>query len=303
MPLKRHVILRKIMANKITKAIIPAAGLGTRFLPATKAMPKEMLPIVDRPVIQYVVDEIVASGIEDIVLVTGSSKRAIEDHFDRSYELENFLKSVGKTEKAEEIKKIATAANFIYIRQKGPYGNATPVIASKHLVKDEPFAVVWGDEFISSDPPRLKQLIEVYEKYGHSVISGVKIPKKEDLSKYGIASLKPVEGNVYQIEKIVEKPNPGEAPSDIATHGAYIFTPSIWKYLDNLTPGKSGELWLSDAIGQLIQNEPVYTAIIENARYYDVGDKLGFIEANIEFGLKREGLSEQLQQYLRETAK
>ena len=291
------------MANKLTKAIIPAAGLGTRFLPVTKAMPKEMLPIVDRPVIQYVVDEIVASGIEDIVIVTGSSKRAIEDHFDRSYELENFLKSVGKEAKAEEIKGIATAANFIYIRQKGPYGNATPVIAAKHLVKDEPFAVVWGDEFISSDPPRLKQLIEVYEKYGHSVISGVKIPKKEDLSKYGIAQIKPVEGNVFQIEKIVEKPNPGEAPSDIATHGAYIFTPSIWKYLDNLTPGKSGELWLSDAIGQLIQNEPVYTAIIENARYYDVGDKLGFIEANIEFGLKREGLSEQLQQYLRETAK
>lgn len=291
------------MINKITKAIIPAAGLGTRFLPATKAMPKEMLPIVDRPVIQYVVDEIVASGVEDIVIVTGSSKRAIEDHFDRSYELENFLRSVGKDEKADEIKKIATAANFIYIRQKGPYGNATPVIAAKHLVKDEPFAVVWGDEFISSEPPRLKQLIDVYEKYGHSVISGVKIEKQEDLSKYGIAQIKPVEGNVYQIEKIVEKPKPGEAPSDIATHGAYIFTPSIWKYLDNLTPGKSGELWLSDAIGQLIQNEPVYTAIIENARYFDVGDKLGFIEANIEFGLKREGLSEQLKEYLHQTVK
>lgn len=291
------------MKDKITKAIIPAAGLGTRFLPATKAMPKEMLPIVDRPVIQYVVDEIVASGIGDIVIVTGSSKRAIEDHFDRSYELENFLKSVGKDEKAEEIKQIASMANFIYVRQKGPYGNATPVIAAKQLVKDEPFAVIWGDEFIYSDPPRLKQLIDVYEKYGCSVISGVKIEKKEDLSKYGIAKLKPVSGNVFQIEKIVEKPNPGEAPSDIATHGAYIFTPSIWKYLDNLTPGKSGELWLSDAIGQLIQNEPVYTAIIENARYYDIGDKLGFIEANIEFGLKREGLADDLKDYLSDTVK
>ncbi len=289
-----------LMKDKITKAIIPAAGLGTRFLPATKAMPKEMLPIVDRPVIQYVVDEIVASGIEDIVIVTGSSKRAIEDHFDRSYELENFLKSVGKDDKAEEIKQIATMANFIYVRQKGPYGNATPVIAAKHLVQDEPFAVIWGDEFIYSNPPRLKQLIDVYEKYGHSVISGVKIPKKEDLGKYGIAALKPIEGNVFQIEKIVEKPTADEAPSDIATHGAYIFTPSIWKYLDNLTSGKSGELWLSDAIGQLIQNEPVYTAIIEDGRYYDIGDKLGFIEANIEFALKREGLSEALKEYLKE---
>lgn len=288
------------MKDKITKAIIPAAGLGTRFLPATKAMPKEMLPIVDRPVIQYVVDEIVASGIEDIVIVTGSSKRAIEDHFDRSYELENFLKSVGKDDKAEEIKQIATMANFIYVRQKGPYGNATPVIAAKHLVQGESFAVVWGDEFIYSNPPRLKQLIDVYEKYGHSVISGVKIPKKEDLGKYGIAALKRVEGNVYKIEKIVEKPEPDQAPSDIATHGAYIFTPSIWKYLDNLTVGKSGELWLSDAIGQLIQNEPVYTAIIEDARYYDIGDKLGFLEANIEFALKREGLSEALKEYLKE---
>ncbi len=289
------------MANKITKAIIPAAGLGTRFLPATKAMPKEMLPIVDRPVIQYVVDEIVASGIEDIVIVTGSAKRAIEDHFDRSYDLENFLKSVGKDEKAEEIKKIASMANFIYVRQKGPYGNATPVIAAKHLVVDEPFAVIWGDEFIYSDPPRLKQLVDAYEKYGHSVISGVKISKKEDLSKYGIAEIKPVEGNVYKIEKIVEKPSPDQAPSDIATHGAYIFTPSIWKYLDKLTPGKAGELWLSDAIGQLIQNEPVYTVIIDNARYYDIGDKLGFLEANIEFALKRESLSEELKNYLKET--
>lgn len=286
------------MNNKITKAIIPAAGLGTRFLPATKAMPKEMLPIVDKPVIQYVVEEIAASGIEDIIIVTGSSKRAIEDHFDRSLEFEDFLKENGKTEKAEEIKKIATLANFIYIRQKGPYGNAAPVIAAKPLVENEPFAVVWGDEFIYSDPPRLKQLIDVYNRYQCSVISGVRISDRNALSKYGIAQVKEISGNVYRIEKIIEKPNPDEAPSDIATHGAYVFTPTIWKYLDQLTPGKSGELWLSDAIAELIKNEPVYTVLVENARYYDIGDKLGFIEANIEFGLKRPEIATQLKTYL-----
>ncbi len=286
------------MAAKITKAIIPAAGLGTRFLPATKAMPKEMLTIVDKPVIQYVVEELVASGIEDVIIVTGSDKRAIEDHFDRSFDLENFLEKAGKAGKAEEIRKIASLANFVYVRQKGAYGNATPVITAKHLVKDEPFAVVWGDEFISAPEPRLKQLIRAYEKYDCSVISGVKIAKKENLSKYGIAKLKPIEGNIFQIEQIIEKPKVEEAPSDIATHGAYIFTPSIWKYLDKLQPGKAEELWLADAIEQLIKNEPVYTVLIENGRYYDIGDKLGFIEANIEFGLKREGIAEPLKEYL-----
>lgn len=286
------------MSQKITKAIIPAAGLGTRFLPATKAMPKEMLPIVDKPVIQYVVEEIAASDVTDIIIVTGSSKRAIEDHFDRSFDFEDFLRENGKAEKAEEIKKIATLANFIYIRQKGPYGNATPVIAAKHLVENEPFAVIWGDEFIYADPPRLKQLIEAYHKYNASVISGVRISDKHLLSKYGIAKVKPVEGNIYQIEEIIEKPTVDEAPSDIATHGAYVFTPSIWKYLDQLVPGKAGEMWLADAIGQLIKNEPVYTVLIENSRYYDIGDKLGFIEANIEFGLKREDIATSLRQYL-----
>jgi len=286
------------MSNKITKAIIPAAGLGTRFLPATKAMPKEMLPIVDKPVIQYVVEEIVASGVKDIIIVTGGSKRAIEDHFDRSKDFEDFLNETGKTEKAQEIKNIATMANFIYVRQKGPYGNASPVIAAKPLVENEPFAVVWGDEFIYSEPPRLKQLIAAYDKYQVSMISGVKISDQAALSKYGIAQVKHVEDNIYKIEKIIEKPSPAEAPSDIATHGAYIFTPAIWKYLDNLQPGKSGEIWLADAISELIKNEPVYTVLVENARYYDIGDKLGFIEANIEFGLKREDIAVALKEYL-----
>ncbi|HEY4695223.1 MAG TPA: UTP--glucose-1-phosphate uridylyltransferase [Candidatus Nanoarchaeia archaeon] len=286
--------------TKVTKAIIPAAGFGTRFLPATKAMPKEMLPIVDKPVIQYVVEEVVGSGITDIIIVTGSGKRAIEDHFDRSLELENFLKASGKEDKASEIREIAEMANFIYVRQKGNYGNATPVITAKHLVRDEPFAVIWGDEFIYAQPPRLKQLLDVYDKYGHSVISGVKIIKKEDLSKYGIAAVKQVEGNVYQIEAIVEKPPANEAPSDIATHGAYVLAPSIWKYLDNLKPGKGGELWLPEAIGEMVKNEPVYTVLIENGRYYDIGNKLGFIEANIEFALRRDDLADDLKNYLNE---
>ena len=288
--------------KKITKAIIPAAGYGTRFLPVTKAMPKEMLPIVDKPIIQYVVEEVVASGIKDIILVTGGNKRAIEDHFDRSKELEDWLEETGKKDKLEEIIKIAHLANFFYVRQKGPYGNATPVISAKDLVKDEPFAVIWGDEFIHSEPPRLKQLIDAFEKYQASVISGVRIQKREDLAKYGIAELEHVEGNVYKIKKIIEKPKPDEAPSDVATHGAYVFTPSIIEHIENLKPGRGGELWLPEAVDSLIKKEPVYTVIIEGGRYYDIGNKKGFIEANLEFGLKDPELKEDLSAYIKKLA-
>jgi len=288
--------------KKITKAVIPAAGYGTRFLPATKAMPKEMLPIVDKPIIQYVVEEAVASGIEDIILVTGGNKRAIEDHFDRSQELEVWLKEAGKIEELEEIVRIAHMANFVYVRQKGPYGNATPVLSTKHIVGNEPFAVLWGDEIIYSEPPRLRRLLDIFEKYQASVISGVRIEKKKDLARYGIADVEKVEGDVYRIKKIVEKPDPTEAPSDIATHGAYVFTPSIFEHLENLKPGKGGELWLPEAIDSLIKKEPVYTVIIEGGRYYDIGNKLGFIEANIEFALKNKELREQLLPYLKKLA-
>ena len=289
--------------KKITKAIIPAAGYGTRFLPATKAMPKEMLTILNKPIIQYVVEEIVASGVEDIILVTtGGNKRAIEDHFDQSRELEDWLEETGKREKLEEIIKIAHMANFFYVRQKGAYGNATPVLSAKHLVEDEPFAVLWGDEFIHSEPPRLKQLMSTFEKYQASVISGVRIGKKEDLAKYGIADLEKVEGNVYKIKKIVEKPKPEEAPSDVATHGAYVFTPSIIEHLENLKPGRGGELWLADAIDSLIKKEPVYAVIIEGGRYYDIGNKKGFVEANIDFALKDPELKKDISAYLKELA-
>lgn len=289
--------------KKITKAVIPAAGFGTRFLPQTKAMPKEMLPVVDKPVIQYVVEEAVASGIEDIIIVTGPSKRAIEDHFDRSYDLENFLEKAGKEEQLEEIRRIANLANFIYIRQKGPYGNAGPVLTAKPLLGDEPFAVLWGDEFIYSQPPRLKQLIDAFNKYESTIISGVKIERKEDLSKYGISKIEPVSGNIYRILEIVEKPDPEKAPSNLATHGAYIFTNSIFKYLENLKPGKGGELWLPEAVSQQIQDEQVYTVEIQNAKYYDTGDKMGYLKAVIDFTLSHPEFAGEIRKYLREILK
>src|SRR3990167_7371666 len=192
--------------QKIRKVVIPVAGLGTRFLPATKAQPKEMLPVVDKPIIQYIVEEAVRAGMTDIILVTGSTKRAIEDHFDRNEYLENFLKKAGKTAAVKKIKELAEMANFIYIRQKGGYGNGTPVLNARQVIGDEPFVAIWGDEFIYADPPRLRQCLDVYEEYGDPVISGIRIDKKEELSRYGIADLEPVKDNIYKIRKIVEKP-------------------------------------------------------------------------------------------------
>src|SRR3989338_5515011 len=289
------------MVKKITKALIPAAGFGTRFLPQTKAMPKEMLPIVDKPVIQYVVEEIVESGIENIVIVTGSTKRAIEDHFDApNQDLVQNLVNGKKDALLEQINRISNMANFIYVRQKGPYGNGTPVLSGEPVIEDEPFAVLWGDEFILSEPPRLKQMIEVHEKYGGMVISGVKIEKKEDLSRYGIADLELVEGNVYKIKKIVEKPNPDEAPSNIATHGAYILPPEIFEALRKAGVGKGEELWLVDGIN-LLQKEgvPLYAVVIENGKYYDTGNKLEYMKTALELALAHPEVGEELKKYLK----
>ncbi|MEX0622098.1 MAG: UTP--glucose-1-phosphate uridylyltransferase [Candidatus Woykebacteria bacterium] len=290
--------------KKVTKAIIPAAGYGTRFLPQTKAMPKEMLPVVDKPIIQYVVEEAVASGIQDIIIITGPSKRAIEDHFDRTYDLEYFLEKVGKKDKLKEIRNIAELANFIYVRQKGPYGNAGPVLSARHLIgEDEPVAVLWGDEFIYSRPPRLKQLIEVFEKHQLTVISGVRIEKKEDLSKYGISKIEKIEQNIYRILDIVEKPDPAKAPSNLATHGAYVFTPKIFKYLDSLKPGKGGELWLADAIGAMVKEETLLAVEIKNGKYYDTGDKLGYLKAVVDFSITHPDFGSQISEHLREKVK
>ena len=286
---------------KISKVVIPAAGFGTRFLPQTKAMPKEMLPLVDKPVIQYVVEEAVNSGIENIVIVTGSNKRAIEDHFDEPDEnLVQNLIAGGKKEVLEELKKISKMANFIYIRQKGPYGNGTPILSAEPAIDGEPFAVLWGDEFIYSNPPRLLQMIPVYEKYGGIVISGVKIENKNDLNRYGIADIELVEKNIYKIKAIVEKPSPEEAPSDIATHGAYILPPEIFTALKKLNPGKGGEIWLVDAINKLKeQGVPLYAVLIENAKYYDTGNKLEYMKTTVDMALHHNEIGEEFKEYLK----
>jgi UTP--glucose-1-phosphate uridylyltransferase len=284
--------------GKIRKAVIPAAGFGTRFLPQTKAMPKEMLPIVDKPVIQYVVEELVASGITDIVIVTGWHKRAIEDHFDYPYELIKTLEQQKKEELLEEVKRTAELANFIYIRQKGPYGNGTPVRCARQVIGEEPFVAIWGDEFIYAKPPRAKQCIEVFEKYGDPVISAVRVPK-HDVSRYGIVDAVNVEKNIWQIKKLIEKPAEDEAPTNLAAHGCYVLTPDIFPILDDLQPGKSGELWLTDAIKELMKTRPVYACEIQNGKYYDTGNKLEYLKTVIEFALQHKDLNGDFRSYLK----
>ena len=289
------------MSKKIRKAVIPAAGFGTRFLPWTKAMPKEMLPIVDKPVIQYVVEEVVKSGISDIVIVTGANKRAIEDHFDRpSQDLTQNLISGHKEALLTELQQLSDMANFIYIRQKGPYGNGTPVLSAEPAIENEPFVVIWGDEFIYAEPPRLAQMIEVYEKYGGMVISGVRIDKKEDLRRYGIADVEHVEDNVYQIKEIIEKPEPDQAPSNLATHGAYILPSEIFSAIRSLKPGKGGEIWLIDAINLLKKKGvPIYAVEIKNAKYYDTGNKLEYLKTVTEMALKNRDIKDEFFAHLK----
>lgn len=275
--------------------------MGTRFLPQTKAMPKEMLPVVDKPVIQYVVEEAVDSGIKDVIIITGWQKRAIEDHFDRSIELEKYLKEKGKEKELAEIKRIAELANFIYVRQKGKfYGNAIPILTAEPAIGQEDFAVLWGDEFIYAEPPRLAQMIEVYKKYKGAVISAVRIETKCNLSRYGIADLEPVEDNVSKIKKIVEKPLPTEAPSNLATHGAYILPPEIFEIIKNLKPGRDGEIWLPDAINELIKSGyPVYACEVKNAKYYDTGNKLEYLKTVVEFALRHPEFNDEFKNYLK----
>ncbi len=284
--------------KKVTKAVIPAAGFGTRFLPQTKAMPKEMLPIVDKPIIQYVVEEAVASGIKEIILVTGWHKRAIEDHFDYPFELEQRLKEWGKEKELEEVRKIADMATFVYIRQKGPYGNGTPVLSAREVVGNEPFVVLWGDEFIYSDPPRTKQCLKVFEKYGDPVISAIEVPHK-DTKRYGIADVKHIEDDVYQIFGLVEKPDPKEAPSNLAAHGCYVLTPDIFDEIAKLKPGKRNEIWLVDAISELMKKRPIYACKVRNAKYYDTGNKLEYLKAVVEFALRHPGINGEFREYLR----
>jgi UTP--glucose-1-phosphate uridylyltransferase len=261
-------------------------------------MPKEMLPIVDKPVIQYVVEELVASGITDIVIVTGWHKRAIEDHFDYPYELIKTLEQQNKYDLLDEVKRTASLANFIYIRQKGPYGNGTPVLCAKNVIGDEPFVAIWGDEFIYAKPPRALQCIRVFEKYGDPVISAVRVPK-EDVSRYGIVEATNVEKNIWQIKKLLEKPSPDEAPSNLAAHGCYVLTPDIFPILEEVRPGRSGEIWLTDAIKELMKTRPIYACEVADAKYYDTGNKLEYLKTVVEFALTHKEVNGEFRAYLK----
>ncbi|WP_374723715.1 UTP--glucose-1-phosphate uridylyltransferase GalU [Calidifontibacillus erzurumensis] len=287
--------------KKIRKAIIPAAGLGTRFLPATKAQPKEMLPIVDKPTIQYIIEEAVASGIEDIIIVTGRGKRAIEDHFDKSYELEETLAKKEKWDLLQEVQSISNLANIHYIRQKEPKGLGHAIYCASRFIGDEPFAVLLGDDIVQSQgKPALRQLMDVYERFNSSVIGVQQVPV-EDVSKYGIISTAggEIEKGVYRIDDLVEKPKQEEAPSNFAIMGRYILRPEIFYLFDQVKPGAGGEIQLTDAI-KLLNEQQIILAYQFEGKRHDVGDKFGFIKATIDFALERDDLREDVLRYLRE---
>ncbi|HBU12152.1 MAG TPA: UTP--glucose-1-phosphate uridylyltransferase [Clostridiales bacterium] len=286
---------------KIRKAVIPAAGLGTRFLPATKAQPKEMLPIVDKPTIQYIVEEAVASGIESVVIITGRGKRAIEDHFDKSVELELELRQKGKKDLLKLVDEISNLVNVIYTRQKEPLGLGHAILAAKEIVGGEPFAVMLGDDIVKSEVPALKQLMDAHERCGATVLGVQRVPRR-DVDKYGVVDAAAAEGGLHKVRALVEKPNPDEAPSDLAIMGRYIITPEIFGMLEKTPKGKGGEIQLTDGLQMLLQHQPMYACAFTGKRY-DVGDKLGFLKATCEFALERDDLKEEFGAYLRELAR
>ncbi len=286
---------------RVRKAIIPAAGLGTRFLPATKAQPKEMLPIVDKPTIQYIVEEAVASGIEDILIVTGRGKRAIEDHFDKSYELEHALASQGKEELLREISDISSMVDIYYIRQKVPKGLGHAIWCARKFIGHEPFAVLLGDDIVVSDPPCLRQLLDVYDRLGRTVVGVRQVPDR-DVTQYGIISpetetLPATEGRVMRIMELIEKPAPHQAPSNYAIMGRYVLEPEIFPILENLSPGAGNEIQLTDALQLLNKRQDIYAYEFTGQRY-DVGSKLGFVQATLDFALRNDMLREEVIRYM-----
>lgn len=283
---------------KVRKAIIPAAGLGTRFLPATKAMPKEMLPIVDKPTIQYIVEEAIESGIEDIIIVTGKGKRAIEDHFDHSFELEQNLLDKGKFELLHEVQKSSKLVDIHYIRQKEPKGLGHAIWCARKFIGDEPFAVLLGDDIVKAEKPCLKQMIEQYDRYHASILGVQNVPDKE-VSRYGIVDGKYIDERFYTVKNLIEKPRQEESPSNLAILGRYILSPKIFEILSTQKPGAGGEIQLTDAIARLNEFEAVYAYNFEGVRY-DVGEKMGFIKTIIEFALDRDDLRSSLLDYLSE---
>ena len=285
------------MRQTVKKAIIPAAGLGTRFLPATKAQAKEMLPIVDKPTLQYIIEEAIESGIEEILIVTGRNKKSIEDHFDRSVELELELEQKGKTAMLEMVQDISNMVNIHYIRQKEPKGLGHAIHCAKSFIGNEPFAVLLGDDIVDASTPCLKQMIDAYDEYKTTVL-GVQEVARENVDKYGILDVKHIEDRVYKVKDMVEKPSIEEAPSNIAILGRYIITPEIFNILENQAPGKGGEIQLTDALQTLATKEAIYAYNFEGRRY-DVGDKLGFLEATVDFALKRPELRDDFIEFLK----
>lgn len=284
--------------KKVRKAVIPAAGWGTRFLPATKAMPKEMLPIVDTPTIQYIVEEAVNSGIEQICLITSHTKKAIEDHFDRTIELEALLEKGGKTEYLNQIKKISDMVEVVSIRQKEAKGLGHAVLCAKAFVGDEPFAVLLGDDVVYNEgKPCLKQLIDVYNEKGGSVL-GVQTVAHENICKYGCVDGEKIGDRVYTVNDMIEKPKPEEAPTDVAVLGRYVITPEIFEKLESTKPGAGGEIQLTDALKALAKEQAMFAYDFEGRRY-DVGDRLGFLEATVEYALRRDDLKDDFKTYLK----
>ncbi|HCT8993230.1 TPA: UTP--glucose-1-phosphate uridylyltransferase GalU [Staphylococcus aureus] len=284
--------------KKIKKAIIPAAGLGTRFLPATKAMPKEMLPILDKPTIQYIVEEAARAGIEDIIIVTGRHKRAIEDHFDSQKELETVLKEKGKSELLEKVQYSTELANIFYVRQKEQKGLGHAISSARQFIGNEPFAVLLGDDIVESEVPAVKQLIDVYEETGHSVIGVQEVPEA-DTHRYGIIDPLTKNGRQYEVKKFVEKPAQGTAPSNLAIMGRYVLTPEIFDYLKTQKEGAGNEIQLTDAIERMNNDNQVYAYDFEGERY-DVGEKLGFVKTTIEYALKDDSMREELTRFIKE---
>jgi UTP--glucose-1-phosphate uridylyltransferase len=290
------------MTARVRKAVFPAAGLGTRFLPATKAQPKEMLPVVDKPLIQYGVEEAMHSGIQNIIIVTGRGKSSIEDHFDVSFELEQLLESKNKTDMLTMVRDISDMIDVSYVRQKEALGLGHAVLRAKELVGNEPFAVVLSDDIIASETPCIRQLLDVYEYYGASVLALMEVPK-EQISAYGVVDAELVadngrENRLFRIRNMVEKPKPADAPSNLAIIGRYILTPEIFHCIESIEPGSGGEIQLTDALKYMLRSRPIYGLKFEGTRY-DAGDKLGFLRATVEFALNRHDLGEQFREYLK----
>lgn len=283
--------------HKVRKAIMPVAGAGTRFLPATKAQPKEMLPVVDKPIIQYLVEEASAAGIKDIIFVTGAGKRAIEDHFDYNFELAYLLKSKEKTKELNAVKKITDLASFAYCRQPRPLGDGHAVLQAKDWVGNEAVAMFYGDDIIVQKVPCIKRLIDVYYKYNDVVIALERVPRKE-VNKYGVVDAVEIEKGVFQIKKFVEKPSVAKAPSNLTFVGRAVLTPEIFKVLTRLKPGKDGEIRLANAFQEILKNKPIYGYEFEGVRH-DCGSKIGFLKANVDFGLKHKDLKQEFKKYLK----